>query len=231
MVATLGVEGLSIGHFTDRESGTGCTAVLSLDGAVGSVDIRGGAPGTLETALLNPYASVKEVNGVLLTGGSAPGLGAAAGVSRYLRDKGAGYQTPYARIPLVAAAVIYDLGVGSASGCPRPEDAYQAAADAGPVVEEGSVGAGTGATVGKILGPDCMMKGGVALASVTDRRGRDGERTDGRQRLGRRPRRARPYPRRSPPPRRFRQQPTVAHEDDGRSRPSTPWKAPRSPWS
>jgi L-aminopeptidase/D-esterase-like protein len=103
----------------------------------------------------------------MLTGGSAPGLSAAAGVSRYLGEKGLGYRTAYARVPLVTAAVIYDLGVGSASGCPTPDDAYRAAARASHEVEEGSVGAGTGASVGKILGSEGMMKGGVALASVT----------------------------------------------------------------
>ena len=167
MAATIGVEGLLVGHFTDPVAATGCTVVLAPGGVTASVDIRGGAPGTLETALLSPYASVGEIHGVMLTGGSAPGMGAAAGVTSYLRERGLGYRTPYARVPLVAAAVIYDLGVGSARGCPRPEDAYRAASEASDTVEEGSVGAGTGATVGKILGADGMMKGGVALATIT----------------------------------------------------------------
>lgn len=130
------------------------------------MDIRGGAPGTLETALLSPFAAVGEIHGLLLTGGSAPGLGAAAGVSTYLRENGRGYRTPYARVPLVAAAVIYDLGLGSSEACPRPEDAHLAARSAGPELEEGSVGAGTGATVGKILGADGLMKGGLALSTL-----------------------------------------------------------------
>ena len=167
MAASIGVEGLLGGHFTDSVAATGCTVVLAPGGVTASVDIRGGAPGTLETALLSPYASVGEIHGVMLTGGSAPGMGAAAGVTSYLRERGLGYRTPYARVPLVAAAVIYDLGVGSASGCPRPEDAYRAACEASDSVEEGSVGAGTGATVGKILGADGMMKGGVGLATIT----------------------------------------------------------------
>ena len=104
---------------------------------VASVDIRGGAPGTLETALLSPYASVTELHAILLTGGSAPGLGAAAGVTAFLQENGLGYQTPFAKIPLVSAAVIYDLGLGSAAACPSAGDAYQAAAAAGPLVEEG----------------------------------------------------------------------------------------------
>lgn len=166
MTVHVAIEGLTVGHFSDYEGLTGCTVVLAPQGVTASVDIRGGAPGTLETALLSPYASVNEVHGVLLTGGSAPGLGAAAGVSVFLREGGHGYQTQFSRIPLVAAAVIYDLGVGSAQACPRPDDAYQAAASAGPVIEEGSVGVGTGATVGKILGGPGMMKGGIGLSTV-----------------------------------------------------------------
>lgn len=166
MVAEVGIEGLWVGQFSDFEALTGCTVVLAPKGVTASVDIRGGAPGTLESALLSPFSSVGELHAVLLTGGSAPGLGAAAGVSRFLRERGLGYQTQYARVPLVAAAVIYDLGVGSPDAFPRPDDAYQAAASAQSVVEEGSVGVGTGATVGKLLGRAGMMKGGVALAAT-----------------------------------------------------------------
>ena len=166
MTAKLPLEGISVGHYSDYEGLTGCTVVLAPQGVVASVDIRGGAPGTLETALLSPYASVSELHAVLLTGGSAPGLSAAAGVTAFLKEGGAGYQTPYAKIPLVAAAVIYDLGLGSAQACPRAEDAFRAAEAAGMDVEEGSVGAGTGATVGKLLNFSGLMKGGVGLASV-----------------------------------------------------------------
>ncbi len=166
MTAELLLEGISIGHYTDLDGLTGCTVVLAPQGVVASVDIRGGAPGTLETALLSPYASVAELHAVLLTGGSAPGLAAAAGVTTYLQEGGYGYQTPFAKIPLVAAAVIYDLGLGNAEACPRAREAYQAAAAAGSTVEEGSVGAGTGATVGKLLNFEGLMKGGVGLASV-----------------------------------------------------------------
>jgi L-aminopeptidase/D-esterase-like protein len=166
MAAELPLEGIAIGHYSDLAGLTGCTAVLAPQGVVASVDIRGGAPGTLETALLSPYASVTELHGILLTGGSAPGLAAAAGVTAFLQESGAGYQTPFAKIPLVAAAVIYDLGLGSAEACPRAREAYQAAASATSVVEEGSVGAGTGATVGKLFNFEGLMKGGVGLASV-----------------------------------------------------------------
>ena len=166
MTLALPVEGISVGHFSDREGLTGCTVILTPAGVTASVDIRGGAPGTLETALLSPFAAVGEIHAVLLTGGSAPGLGAAAGVTAFLRESGCGYRTPYARVPLVAAAVIYDLGLGSAQACPGHEDAYQACDSAGFQVEEGSVGAGTGATVGKILGASGLMKGGLALSTV-----------------------------------------------------------------
>ncbi len=166
MAAELPLEDISIGHYSDLEGLTGCTALLAPQGVVASVDIRGGAPGTLETALLSPYASVAELHAILLTGGSAPGLAAAAGVTAFLQEGGHGYQTPFAKIPLVAAAVIYDLGLGSAEACPRAREAYQAAASAGSAVEEGSVGAGTGATVGKLLNFEGLMKGGVGLASV-----------------------------------------------------------------
>lgn len=167
MATEVAIDGISVGHFTDHDGLTGCTVVLAPAGATASVDIRGGAPGTLETALLSPYSSVCELHGILLTGGSARGLGAAAGVSSFLQQGGHGYLTRFARIPLVSAAVIYDLGVGSADAFPRPEDAHSAATSAGRSVEEGSVGAGTGATVGKLLGPEGMMKGGIALSTVS----------------------------------------------------------------
>jgi L-aminopeptidase/D-esterase-like protein len=171
MTVEVPIEGLTVGHYSDLEGLTGCTVVLAPKGVTASVDIRGGAPGSLETALLSPFSSVRELHAVLLTGGSATGLGAAAGVSTFLKEAGYGYQTQYARIPLVAGAVIYDLGIGSAEACPRPEDAYAAAKSASSRMEEGSVGAGTGATVGKILGAKGMMKGGVALSTVKVGRG------------------------------------------------------------
>jgi L-aminopeptidase/D-esterase-like protein len=167
MTVEVPIEGLSVGHCSDLKGLTGCTVVLAPRGVTASVDIRGGAPGSLETALLSPFSSVGELHALLLTGGSAPGLGAAAGVSTFLSECGYGYQTQYARIPLVAGAVIYDLGIGSAKACPKPEDAYLAASSATTVLDEGSVGVGTGATCGKILGAAGMMKGGLALSTVT----------------------------------------------------------------
>lgn len=166
MPAVVPIDGISIGHFSDYENLTGCTVVLAPKGAVASVDVRGGAPGTMETALLSPLAAVGELHAVLLTGGSALGLGAAAGVSQFLRERGFGYQTPFGRVPLVSSAVIYDLNLGSSEVFPRPADAYSAAATADTSVEEGSVGVGTGATVGKILGFQNATKGGVGLATV-----------------------------------------------------------------
>jgi L-aminopeptidase/D-esterase-like protein len=167
MAALIPIEGILVGHATDNVGLTGCTVVLMPGGAVASVDIRGGAPGTLETALLSPYASVGELHGILLTGGSAPGLAAAAGVTAFLQERGAGYKTAFAKIPLVSAAVIYDLGLGSATACPTASDAHTAAQAAAAAFEEGSVGAGTGATVGKAFNFQGLMKGGVGFASMT----------------------------------------------------------------
>jgi L-aminopeptidase/D-esterase-like protein len=163
----VGVSGVSVGHATNHEAATGCTVVLVPDGAVASLEVRGGAPGTRETDLLSPYSSVGEVHAVLLTGGSAFGLAAADGVVAYLEERGYGYRTPFALVPLVSAAVIYDLGVGHPHVRPLPEDGYRAAAAAGPEVEEGSVGVGAGATVGKILGAEGWMKGGFGVAGVS----------------------------------------------------------------
>ncbi|MHB8869713.1 MAG: P1 family peptidase [Thermoleophilia bacterium] len=166
MSARIGIPGVLVGHSTSTEAGTGCTVVLVPDGAVASVDVRGGGPGTRETDILSPYSTVNEIHAVLLTGGSAFGLAAADGVVAYLEERDYGYQTPYALVPLVPAAVIYDLGFGHPHVRPRPEDGYRAAAAAAEEALEGSVGVGTGATVGKILGPDWCMKGGFAVSMV-----------------------------------------------------------------
>lgn len=166
MAVEIPIKGLTVGHYSDLDGLTGCTVVLAPGGVVGSVDIRGGAPGSLETALLSPYSAVGEVHAVLLTGGSAPGLGAAVGVSAFLREQGVGYRTQCARIPLVSGAVIYDLCIGDPEAYPQAEHGHAAATAASERMEEGSVGVGTGATVGKILGVAGMMKGGVALSTV-----------------------------------------------------------------
>jgi L-aminopeptidase/D-esterase-like protein len=160
------VEGIRVGHWTDRDGATGCTVVLPPPGTIGSGEVRGGAPGTRETDLLRPGMLVEEVDAVLLTGGSAFGLAAADGVMRWLAERDVGFDAGIARVPIVPAAVLFDLGVGDAMARPGPDDGYAAceAATEG-VVEEGSVGAGTGATVAKLNGPDGAVKGGIGTAS------------------------------------------------------------------
>ena len=146
--------------------GTGCTAVLCRQGAVAGVDVRGGAPGTRETDLLGPGRLVQQVHGVLLSGGSAFGLDAAAGVMQYLEERGAGYTMGRRVIPIVPAAIIFDLNLLSDAARPGPQDAYAACERAsGGTVDEGSVGAGTGATVAKGRGMRRAIKGGIGTAS------------------------------------------------------------------
>ncbi len=160
------VAGILVGHDTDLEAGTGCTVVRCAWPALGAVDVRGGAPGTRETDLLDPRCMMTEVHAVLLTGGSAFGLAAADGVMRALADEGVGYDAGVARVPIVPAAVLFDLGVGRADVRPDAESGMRAVrAAAGGPVALGTVGAGTGATVGKMAGPTLAVKGGVGSAS------------------------------------------------------------------
>ncbi|TET52352.1 MAG: peptidase S58 family protein [Anaerolineales bacterium] len=162
------VPGVRVGQATDPEGLTGCTVVLCPKGAVGGVDQRGGAPGTRETDLLRPMHLVNEVHGVLLAGGSAFGLAAADGVVRYLEEQGFGFNARVARVPIVPGAILFDLDLGDAQARPDAEMGYAAcqAAGDGPV-PEGNVGAGTGATVGKIMGPGRAMKAGLGSAAVS----------------------------------------------------------------
>ena len=161
------VPGIAVGHWTDRRGGTGCTVVLAPKGAVGGVDVRGAAPGTRETDLLRPGALVQEAQGIVLSGGSAFGLDAASGVGRFLEEQGAGFRVGRRRVPIVAGAVLYDLGVGDGSVRPRAEHGYEACINAGSgPVEQGSVGAGTGASVGKARGRGSAVKGGLGSASA-----------------------------------------------------------------
>ncbi|MBF8267106.1 MAG: Peptidase family protein [Dehalococcoidia bacterium] len=162
------VPGIQVGHFTDRKAGTGCTVILCPQGAVGGVDVRGSAPGTRETDLLRPGNLVQQVHGVLLSGGSAFGLDAASGVMRYLEERGIGFSIGPAVVPIVPAAIIFDLGLVSHLVRPGPEEGYTACRNAteGPL-EEGSVGAGTGATVGKVLGRARATKGGLGTSSIS----------------------------------------------------------------
>ncbi|MGH2453986.1 MAG: P1 family peptidase [bacterium] len=166
------VPGIRVGHATDAEAQTGCTAVLTPAGAVAGVDVGGGAPATRETDLLRPGMLVERVHAVLLTGGSAFGLAAADGVMRYLEEQGIGFEVGRAgepdvvRVPIVPAAALFDLGVGRADVRPTAEMGYRAARAAtdGPV-PEGMVGAGTGATVGHLFGAGAM-RGGLGTAAV-----------------------------------------------------------------
>ena len=162
------VPGVLVGHATDPVGLTGCTVVLFEVPAVAGVDVRGSSPGTRETDLLGPTGRVGETHAILLTGGSAFGLAAADGVVRFLHEMDVGYDVRVARVPLVPAAVLFDLAVGDHKARPDAQMGYEAAASAvSGAFEEGSVGAGTGATVGKVLGPERAMKGGVGSASVS----------------------------------------------------------------
>jgi L-aminopeptidase/D-esterase-like protein len=158
--------GFVVGHWSDPEGWTGCTVVLVPDGGVSAAEVRGGGPGTREGDLLEPASAADGAHAVVLTGGSAFGLSAADGVVRYLEERQIGMRTRAALVPLVAGAVIYDLALGSPNARPDAAAGYAACEAAVPLVERGSVGAGTGCTVGKLLGPDCWTKGGLGLASI-----------------------------------------------------------------
>ncbi|MBI1882217.1 MAG: P1 family peptidase [Chloroflexi bacterium] len=163
------IPGVQVGHAQDFEAATGCTVILTPAGAVCGVDQRGGAPGTRETDLLRPMHLVEKIHAVLLTGGSAFGLAAADGVVRWLEEHHIGFDVGVARVPIVPAAVLFDLGIGRADVRPDAAMGYAAcqAADSnfnGAV--GGTIGAGTGATIGKILGPAAQMKGGVGTVVI-----------------------------------------------------------------
>jgi L-aminopeptidase/D-esterase-like protein len=161
------VPGIKVGHAEDRVGMTGCTVVLCEAGAVGGVDQRGGAPGTRETDLLRPLHLVTQVHAVVLAGGSAFGLAAADGVVRFLRERNIGYKAGKVRVPIVPAAILYDLSLGSPDAFPDAEMGYKAvaAAGSGPVAE-GNVGAGVACSAGKILGPGHATKTGIGSAAV-----------------------------------------------------------------
>lgn len=162
------VSGIRVGHWTDPVGLTGCTVVLCPPGTVGSGEVRGGAPGTRETDLLRPGMTVNEVHAVLLTGGSAFGLAAADGVMRFLEERGIGFDVVVARVPIVPAAVLFDLGVGDPKARPGPEEGHAACQNASEEVPEGNVGAGTGATVANLHGHHRAVKGGLGTASRQD---------------------------------------------------------------
>lgn len=161
------VKGLRVGHWTDAQAATGCTVVLCEEGAVGGVDVQGSAPGTRETALFGGLGPSWPVHAVVLTGGSAFGLAAASGVARFLEELGVGVRQGPAVVPVVPAAVLFDLALGDARRRPDAQAGYAAcrAATDGPV-EEGCVGAGTGASVGKLFGPRLATKAGLGTCSL-----------------------------------------------------------------
>jgi L-aminopeptidase/D-esterase-like protein len=161
------IDGIRVGHAQDYDAITGCTVILCEKGAVGGVDQRGGAPGTRETDALQPVHLVDKVHAIMLSGGSAFGLDAASGAVRYLEEKKVGFNVGVARVPIVPSAILFDLGIGSAKRRPDAEMGYQACLNASASAPaEGSVGAGTGATVGKILGPKQAMKGGIGTLAM-----------------------------------------------------------------
>jgi L-aminopeptidase/D-esterase-like protein len=160
---TAAIPGLRVGHWTDAVGMTGCTVVLPPPGAIGSGEVRGGAPGTRETDLLRPGRLVEEVHAVLLTGGSAFGLAAADGVMRWLEERGVGFEAGVARVPIVPAAVLFDLGVGDPGARPGPDAGAAACEAASEEVAEGRIGAGTGATVGLDRVP-----GGLGVAETSE---------------------------------------------------------------
>jgi L-aminopeptidase/D-esterase-like protein len=160
------IAGIKVGHYTDTRNGTGCTVVLSDEPATAGIEVRGAAPGSRETELLHPLAAAQWVNGIMLTGGSVFGLDAPGGVIRYLEENGVGLQFGRVRIPLVPAAVVFDLSFISSDVRPTAENGYAAAAAAQQQFERGSVGVGTGCTVGKTLGAGRSVKGGVGTCSV-----------------------------------------------------------------
>ncbi len=161
------VRGITAGHWTDAANGTGCTIVLCDPPAVAGIEVRGAAPGSRDTEMLHPLAAAEWVNGVMLAGGSAFGLDAASGAVRFLEERGRGIQFGRATIPLVPSAIIFDLNFITHKVRPTADDGYRACEAARVDFECGSVGAGTGATVGKLRGMARAVKGGVGTASVS----------------------------------------------------------------
>jgi L-aminopeptidase/D-esterase-like protein len=162
------VPGIHVGHATDLDAITGCTAIICPPNTVGGVDVRGGAPGTRETALLDPLRSVEVVSAVMLSGGSAYGLATADGAMRYLEENGLGYKTGLGfLVPIVPAAILFDLAIGRGDMRPDAAMGYAACANASAEpVAQGSVGAGTGCRIGSVLGNGMATKGGIGSASV-----------------------------------------------------------------
>lgn len=161
------IDGIKIGHAQDFEGATGCTVVLCEEGATGGVDVRGGSPGTRETDLLNPQNLVDKIHAVVLSGGSAFGLDAASGVMKYLEERDIGFDVQVTKVPIVCSAVLFDLVVGDYRVRPDFNMGYEAAKNANNKEDRsGNIGAGTGAIVGKFLGVERAMKGGLGSYAV-----------------------------------------------------------------
>jgi L-aminopeptidase/D-esterase-like protein len=165
------IPGIKVGHASDFKALTGCTVILCEEGAIGAVDIRGTAAGTRQIDALTPFHLVDKIHAILLAGGSAFGLDAAGGVTVYLEKRGKGFDVSKTKIPIVPTAIIFDFGIGDFRIRPDCEMGYQACLNASKKVEEGSIGAGTGATVGKLFGIERAMKGGVGTSGIQGPKG------------------------------------------------------------
>lgn len=161
------IDGIKVGHAQNMEAATGCTVVICEEGATGGVDVRGGSPGTRETDLLDPQNLVDKIHAVVLSGGSAFGLDAASGVMKYLEEKDIGFDVQVTKVPIVCSAVLFDLVIGDYRVRPDLKMGYEACLNAtNRECPNGNIGAGTGATVGKFLGPERAMKGGLGSYAV-----------------------------------------------------------------
>ena len=161
------VPGITVGHWSDRDAITGCTAILCPRGSLGGVSVRGASPGTRETDVLDPINRVEEIHAIMLSGGSAYGLGVADGAMRYLEENGIGVKVGDSVVPIVPSAILFDLGIGDSKVRPTAENGYHACKYAsGDPVEQGCIGAGTGATVAKTQGPQKAVKGGLGSSSI-----------------------------------------------------------------
>lgn len=160
------VKGIKVGHASNYDGYTGCTVLLFEEGAVCGIDVRGSASGTRQVDALNMSHIVEQVHGILLSGGSSFGLDAATGVARFLEERGVGFDVGVARIPIIPSAVIFDLTFGSPKARPTADMGYEACVNAGEHVEEGSVGAGVGAAIGKLFEMPRAMKGGLGTSSI-----------------------------------------------------------------
>lgn len=162
------IKGIQIGQVENQKAGTGCTVIICKDGATAGVDVRGGGPATRETDLLNPINMVQQINAVMLSGGSAFGLDAASGVMQYLEEHNCGFDMKVAHVPIVCGASLFDLTVGDPKIRPDKAMGYQAClnSEKNEPLKEGNYGAGCGASVGKIMGPQYAMKGGLGTAAI-----------------------------------------------------------------